>query len=185
MITSLSGFAAGLSVQSLRTLTDDPAITGRLDRLVVDLDNTIGQVRTSIFDLHTGDAVDTGVRAAVQAVVRQVAPVLGSAPDVRFSGPVDTLVHGAVIGEIEAVIREGLTVVAKHAQASQVIVELSADGGWLKVRLSDDGIGMKRPQRSSGLANLRHRAEHLGGSLRIEESAGGGTMLTWTIPIPD
>ena len=67
-------FAAGLSVQSLRALTDDPAIMDRLDRLVTDLDNTIGQVRTSIFDLHTGDAVDTGVRAAVLAVVRQVAP---------------------------------------------------------------------------------------------------------------
>ena len=90
-----------------------------------------------------------------------------------------------MIGEIEAVIREGLTNVAKHAQASQVILELIADGGWLTVRLSDDGIGMKQPPRSSGLANLRHRAERLGGSLRIEEHEGGGTILTWTIPIPD
>jgi len=98
---------------------------------------------------------------------------------------VDTLVHGAVIGEIEAVIREGLTNVGKHAQASQVVLELTADGGWLTVRVSDDGIGMKQPQRSSGLANLRRRAERLGGSLRSEDHVGGGTILTWTIPIPD
>ena len=103
----------------------------------------------------------------------------------RFTGPVDTLIHGTVIGEIEAVIREGMTNVAKHAQASQVTLEVSAASGWLSVRLSDDGIGMKQPQRSSGLGNLRHRAEGLGGSLTIEDHPGGGTMLTWTIPVPD
>ena len=178
-------FAAGLSLQGLAALTDDRAITARLDRLVADLDDTIGQVRTSIFHLQATETDDTGLRAAVLAVVRQVAPVLGSAPAVRFSGPVDTLIHGTVIGEIEAVIREGMTNVAKHAQASQVTLEVSAAGRWLTVRLSDDGIGMRQPQRGSGLGNLRHRAEGLGGSLTIEDHHGGGTMLTWTIPVAD
>jgi signal transduction histidine kinase len=54
---------------------------------------------------------------------------------------VDTLDHGTVIGEIEAVIREGMTNAAKHARASQVTLEVSAAEGWLTVRLSDDGIG--------------------------------------------
>jgi signal transduction histidine kinase len=111
--------------------------------------------------------------------------MLGFAPAVRFAGPVDTLVHGSVIGEIEAVCREGLTNVAKHAEASRVIVEMSADRGWLSIRISDDGVGMRQPVRSSGLGNLRQRAEVRGGSLTIETRPGGGTILTWTIPIPD
>jgi signal transduction histidine kinase len=156
-----------------------------LDRLVADLDDTIAQVRTSIFHLEAGDAGDPGLRVAVLAVVGQVAPVLGFVPAVRFAGPVDTLVHGSVIGEIEAVSREGLTNVAKHAKASQVTVDLSADRGWLSVRISDDGVGMRRPVRSSGLGNLRQRAEGRGGSLTINARRGGGTVLTWTIPIPD
>ena len=114
-----------------------------------------------------------------------MAPVLGFAPTVRFAGPVDTLIHGSVIGEIEAVSREGLTNVAKHAQASQVTLELSADRGWLSVRIFDDGVGMRQQVRSSGLDNLRQRAEGRGGSLTIEARPGGGTLLTWTIPIPD
>jgi signal transduction histidine kinase len=178
-------FAAGLSLQSLAAMTDNRAVTARLDRLGADLDDTIGQVRTSIFHLQATEVGETGLRAAVLAVVRQVAPMLGSVPAVRFSGPVDTLIHGTVIGEIEAVIREGMTNVAKHAQASQVTLEVSAARGWLTVRLSDDGIGMKQPQRGSGLGNLRHRAEGLGGSLTIEDHPDGGTMLTWTIPVPD
>jgi signal transduction histidine kinase len=178
-------FAAGLSVQSLAALTDDRAITARLDRLVANLDDTIGQVRTSIFHLQAGEAGDPGLRAAVLAVVGQVAPALGFAPAVRFSGPVDTLVHEKVIGEIEAVCREGLTNVAKHAQASQVTVKVSADRGWLSVRISDNGVGMGQSVRSSGLGNLRHRAEGLGGSLTIEDRLSGGTVLTWTILVPD
>ena len=178
-------FAAGLSVQSLSARTDDLAATARLDRLVSDLDDIIGQIRTSIFHLQAGEAGDPGLRVAVLAVVEQVAPVLGFVPAVRFAGPVDTLVHGTVIGEIEAVSREGLTNVAKHAQASQVSVEVSADRGWLSVRISDDGVGMKQPVRTSGLGNLKQRAESRGGSLTIEARPSGGTLLTWTIPIPD
>ena len=179
-------FAAGLSVQSLAALIDDRAVNARLDRLVADLDDTIAQVRTSIFHLEAGEAGDLGgLRAAVLAVVGQVAPMLGFAPAVRFAGPVDTLVHGSVIGEIQAVSREGLTNVAKHAQAGQVTVEMSADRGWLSIRISDDGVGMRQPVRSSGLGNLRQRAEVRGGSLTLETRPGGGTILTWTIPIPD
>ena len=178
-------FAAGLSAQSLAVTADDSAARARLDRLVSDLDDTIGQIRTSIFHLQAGEARDPGLRAAVLAVAAQVTPVLGFAPAVRFTGPVDTLVHGTVIGEIEAVSREGLTNVAKHARASQVTVEVSADRGWLSVRISDDGVGMRQPARSSGLENLRQRAEGRGGSLTIEARPSGGTLLTWTIPIPD
>ena len=178
-------FAAGLNVQSLAATTDDPAVTARLDRLVSDLDDTIGQIRTAVFHLEATEAADPGLRGAVLAVVSQVTPVLGFAPAVRFAGPVDTLIHGTVIGEIEAVSREGLTNVAKHAQASQVSVEVSADKGWLTVRISDDGVGMKPPVRGSGLGNLRQRAEGRGGSLMIEARPSGGTVLTWTIPIPD
>jgi signal transduction histidine kinase len=178
-------FAAGLSVQSLAALIDDQAVVVRLDRLVADLDDTIGQVRTSIFHLQAGEAGDPRLRAAVLAVVGQMTPVLGFAPAVRFAGPVDTLIHGTVIGEIEAVVREGLTNAARHAQARKVTLEVSADGGWLAVRISDDGVGMSQPVRSSGLGNLRHRAESLGGSLTIEDHPRGGTMLTWAIPVPD
>jgi signal transduction histidine kinase len=178
-------FATGLSVQSLALQTDDPVAAARLDRVVGDLDKTIEQVRTSIFQLQAGETGDPGLRTAVLAVVGQLVPTLGCAPSVRFTGPVETLIHGSVIGEIEAVTREGLTNVAKHAGASRVSLEVSAAAGWLSLRIVDDGVGLQDPHRSSGLDNLRHRAASLGGSSLIEDRPEGGTTLTWTIPIPD
>jgi signal transduction histidine kinase len=142
-------------VQSLAALSDDQAIAIRLNRLVADLDDAIAQVRTSIFHLRAGEAGDPGLRAAVLAVVGQLIPVLGFAPAVRFFGPVETLIHGAVIGEIEALTCEGMTNVARHAQASQVSLQVSADGRWFLVRISDDGVGMRQQVRSSGLETSR------------------------------
>ena len=112
--------------------------------------------------------------------------MLGFAPAVRFSGPVDTLIHGTVIGEIEAVIREGLTNVAKHAQASQVTLEVSADqrvarGATLRRRDRDEAAAAEQRTGQPPTSSRRPR--------RLTDDRGpppsGGTMLTWTIPIPD
>ena len=80
----------------------------------------------------------------------QVTPALTFVPSVRFTGPVDTLIHGAVIGDVEAVVREGVTNVAKHARASEVSVQVSAEGGWLSVDISDNGVGIGSPNRPAG-----------------------------------
>ncbi len=177
-------FAAGLSVQSMATVSGDKGFGPRLSQIVEDIDDTIRQIRTSIFQLRAPLESSPGLRSAVLSVVRQVVPLLGFEPGVRFSGPMDTLVHGGAIAEIEAVVREGLTNVAKHANATEAIVELIADGDGLLVTVLDNGVGIGTPNRNSGLANLRRRAENLGGTLRIDSRPTGGTGLQWLIPLP-
>jgi two-component system, NarL family, sensor histidine kinase DevS len=52
--------------------------------------------------------------------------------------------------------------------------------------VSDDGKGLGESTRRSGLANLKERAELLGGSFRVEPtepSTGRGTRLTWRVPL--
>ncbi|MGH6657951.1 MAG: hypothetical protein ACRDVE_22405, partial [Actinocrinis sp.] len=46
----------------------------------------------------------------------------------------------------------------------------------------DDGVGIPRDGRRSGLANMRERAEQLGGAFSVQPGQGGGTVLTWTAP---
>ena len=98
-----------------------------------------------------------------------------------------------VIDDVVAVLREGLTNVARHAGASQVAVTLRYSAGELLLELIDDGVGMGDTQRRSGLANLRERAERRGGSLAhrrnrrrwpgANENQVRGTMLRWSIPL--
>jgi two-component system sensor histidine kinase DevS len=46
--------------------------------------------------------------------------------------------------------------------------------------IQDNGCGFEEPARVSGLANMRHRAEMLGGSCTIRSTPGEGTRITWS-----
>ena len=177
-------FAARLTIQSVAAGIDSgPA--QQLGRSVHGINDTIRQIRTSIFQLASPDHAEQTLRAAVLAVLRDVAPLLGFEPSVRFVGPVDTLAGGAVINEIEAVVREAVTNAAKHARPSKVTVQITAESDTLWVDISDNGIGVSLhpARRSSGLRNLRRRAENLEGTLSITRRNPTGTQLRWVIPI--
>ena len=173
-------FAAGLSMQSLASAIGQPEHAQRLGRIVDDLDETIRQIRSSIFELQNPPTLPRGVRATVLAVAEQLTPLLGFQPTVRFVGPVDTLVDGAVVADVEAVVREGMTNVAKHARATTLEVAVLADASSLSVTIRDNGVGIGDPGRHSGLRNLRARAEKHSGALVVQLGESGGTELRWT-----
>jgi len=81
------------------------------------------------------------------------------------------------------VLREALTNVARHAHAPATSIDLAAGDSELVLRVNDDGVGMGDTTRRSGLANLRKRAQALGGSFTINQPPGGGTRLEWRVPL--
>ncbi|MGI8626840.1 MAG: sensor histidine kinase [Geodermatophilaceae bacterium] len=156
-----------------------------------DIDETIRQTRTSIFQLRGPLGPETGtVRIRLLAVAAEVSPLLGFEPQVRFSGPIDAVVPEPVVDDLVAVLREALTNTARHAKAHRVEVDVDATITGLALRVSDDGIGLGDTQRRSGLANLRQRAELNGGSFTVATGRSDdspptheGTRLRWTIPL--
>ena len=176
-------FATGLGVQSMASgLTAGP-LRERLGRAVDELDETIRQIRTSIFALRDARVSVASVRDAALDLFAELEPVLGFRPDVSFSGPLDTLVDDHLVDDVTAVLREALTNVAKHAQARQVGVVVAVAEGRLRVEVLDDGVGLVQPSPHSGLANLRARAEQYGGALDVDNGDEGGLRLEWTIPL--
>jgi signal transduction histidine kinase len=175
-------FAVGLGLQSTAGRANEPAIRARLAQAVEELDETISQIRTTIFDLH--DAIpDNRLRSRVKAVVEELEPVLGVHLQLAWFGPLDTLVDSSLITDVEAVVREAMTNVARHAQASTLRVTINADTDRLTVDVSDDGVGIGDSARRSGLANLKNRAHSRGGTLTLENQKQGGLRLQWSIPL--
>jgi signal transduction histidine kinase len=175
-------FAAGLSLQSIAATVDDEAVDQRLTRTVDELDETIRQIRTTIFELQEESTRSLGSTAI--AVVDQLAPLLPVCPEVQLVGPLDTISDEAIIADVEAVLRESLTNVAKHAQATQIRVFVEADTAHLAVTVIDNGIGLGQGTRRSGLANLNRRAERHAGRLDVGNySSEGGLQLQWSIPL--
>jgi len=177
-------FGAGLTIQGTATMIGDPGVRGRLAETISTLDETISSIRTSIFESPDPHPVLTPVRPRVRGVLATLTPVLGFAPLLQLDGPLDTMLDEALATEVEAVLRESLTNVAKHARARHASVSLVTDGSLLCLTVADDGVGLGPSQRRSGLSNLRERAERLGGYLELERSTEGGLLVRWTIPLP-
>lgn len=178
-------FAIGLSIQGLSASAADANVAEALGAFVDDLDETIGQIRSSIFELG-GAASGQGIRSRVLDMVDQLTDVVGSTPVVIFNGPVERVVNGASAEQLLAALREGLINVGRHASATSVEVRLSATDERCKLQVIDDGIGFDaetRRQGGTGLAILAKRAARLGGSFGIEESGSGGTGMTWQFPV--
>lgn len=88
-----------------------------------------------------------------------------------------------MLTEVEAVLRESLTNIRRHASATTAEVEVRVTSQRLTVTVTDNGRGLTANEASSGLSNLRSRAEHHGGTLALENPTRGGLRLRWSIPI--
>ena len=96
---------------------------------------------------------------------------------------------GARATAVFRIFQEALTNVAKHAQATLVVVRLHVDDGWITLEVTDDGRGIPpagAPTSSSlGVLGMRERARLFGGTVDLRDAPGGGTTLLAKIPCPD
>jgi signal transduction histidine kinase len=177
-------FATGMSLQGVTALMRDSETVRRVEQAVDALDETIRDIRSTIFSLQSrGEAQPPSLRTRILAVVDEMAEPLGFPPSLRMAGPLDSLVPDAIAGQLLAALREALANAAKHAAASRVDVTVEA-GPDLVLLVKDNGTGLKKTSRRSGLANLADRAAKSGGALRAEAANGDGTELEWRVPLP-
>jgi signal transduction histidine kinase len=175
-------FAAGLSLQSVAMGLGHGRARDRILATVADLDATISQIRSTIFELHDQRATGPdGLRARLVDVAADAAKALGFDPSVRFDGPVDT-VPPETADDLVAVLREALTNVARHARARSASIELSVGREQVNLCVHDDGIGITTTSRASGLANMRRRAERHQGECQVAPRLPSGTTVRWTVP---
>ena len=82
--------------------------------------------------------------------------------------------------QVFLLFREAAHNIARHANATQVRIEAEWKSKRLHLRIEDDGCGfdVAATTAGNGLANLRHRAEKIGGTLKIMSEPGKGTRVT-------
>jgi len=120
------------------------------------------------------DLTRGGLRAGVDAVAERLAlPVEVDVPAQRLPADVEANAY--------FVVAEALTNVLKHARAECAQVRASIDDGTLRVEVRDDGIGGADPS-GHGLVGMSDRVAALGGRLAVDSPAGGGTVVTATLP---
>ncbi|SDN98491.1 GAF domain-containing protein [Geodermatophilus sp. DSM 45219] len=176
-------FATGLALDRVsRSLEEErPETAAALAERVDELDGTIARIRSAIFELHEADdASPDAVRTRIVDVVRSITGGQGLRPDVRLRGEDD--LPPALLPDVIAVVRELVTNVVRHAQATRVTVTVTVDAE-VRVVVTDNGVGLPAVAVRSGLTNLADRAERHGG--RLTTSTGPkGTQIRWNVPMP-
>jgi signal transduction histidine kinase len=179
-------YAIGLSLQAA-ALHLPPEYADRLESLVDALDDAIREIRTSIFALHPPRLGTSGLRRAVNERVKEATRLLGFPPKLRLEGPLDAVADPDVAAECLATLQEALSNVVRHSRATNVEVELVAEGGALRLVVTDDGVGLPADageRGGSGLHNVVERAARLGGYAEYHRGSGGvGTVLVWSVPL--
>lgn len=177
-------FAAGLSLQSTALMSNQPIVTERLEQTVSDLDVTIRQVRTAIFQLGRTLSAPS-IRAELLAVRVESARALGFEPLCELRGPIDSAVPPRTGEHLVLAMREALSNVARHARASHAEVLVAVDSERVRLEVIDDGVGIATGASSTGhgLRNLTERAVSLGGTFTIGAGPDGGTVAVWEVPL--
>jgi signal transduction histidine kinase len=178
-------FAAGMTLQTVLKMTEKTAVRDRVSHVVADLDDTIKVIRSTIFALqeHESAGHSGGLRAQVLQVCQDSTDLLGFAPAVRFTGPIDYQAPEQAVEHVVAVTREALSNTARHSGAPRVAVDLETGDGLLRLRITDNGVGSSVDSRRSGLANMEDRARDLGGMFTAGPGENGGTEIRWEIPL--
>jgi signal transduction histidine kinase len=176
-------FATGMGLQSLVGRMEETDLRVRLQQAVDELDETIREIRITIFDLEARDAEKDGLRTRVLSLTGEATATLGFAPKVHMDGPLEAATDAATQEELLKTLREALSNVVRHANASSVEVLLRAASGTITLRVADNGVGLPKDARHGhGLDNMQTRAESLGGVCEVSARRGGGTIVTWRVP---
>jgi signal transduction histidine kinase len=174
-------FAIAMTLMSVMKITQKRDVAIRVQRAVDDLDDTIRQVRSTVFALQRSPDDERTLRSRVHDVIDGAG--LESAPAVRLEGLLDTTVDEATGEHLVAVLREALSNVARHAHATRVDVSVSVGRSELALLVADNGVGIPPGGRRSGLRNMADRAGELGGSFEVRDREEGGTVLEWRVPV--
>ncbi|MFI5034670.1 MAG: GAF domain-containing protein [Acidimicrobiales bacterium] len=174
-------FGVGLSLQIALGLEMDDAVRERINHCVDELDVTLRDIRTTIFEIDQDDDESGSPSERVEALADEVRSRLGIEVAVEMPADFDRLVSAHSAHHAVQALREALSNVARHSRARAARVTVAVDDDLVILTVADDGVGFSSaagPGR--GLRNLSARAAQMGGSFEVEAAPGHGTLVRWT-----
>ena len=203
-------FAAGMQLDATKQKVSEEQlevseVIHALDLSLASIDEAVRQIRAIVHNLREPDS-NVGLVERIRRESSLSRSFLGFAPSLLISVDgqavneqaesedclvelVDSRVDDSRSDDAVAVVREGLSNIARHAHATAgaVSVDLHGDtnSGSLTVSIADDGVVIDPEHtRNSGLANMAERARLNGGTFTLGTGLEGkGTRITWRVPL--
>jgi signal transduction histidine kinase len=186
-------YAAGLHLeQAAAELGDEPRTTrDRIGTVMGELNRITGDIRSTIFDLRSGELEARDAEAIVMAVADELQAHTLVKLELRSEGLFKPRLRADQAEQLRHIVIEAFSNVLRHAHADSVTVRMACTERRFTLEIRDDGIGFDadvstergRRGRAQGLVNIRRRAELLGATLSVESTPGRGTALSLTMPV--
>lgn len=148
---------------------------------------SLEEIRKVIFNLRPMALDDLGLIPTLRKFIYDFEEKMRIRTLIETRGKEHRL-SSAMEAAIYRLVQEALTNVAKHAQASYVVVEMTYQAQMVKIVVQDNGCGLrldqleKKSQDHFGIIGMRERVELLDGRMEIESALNDGTKIIIHIP---
>ena len=181
-------YSAGLALEDAdHLIAEDPDLAQqRLHTIMGTLNQTIDDIRGYIFDLQPAPLCE--LQAGLRSLVRNLRLDTMLEVDFQLTEHCPRQLTPQQIANLTQIAREALRNVVQHAEARRVVVRLDCDDHRMCLTVTDDGKGLdpaspaSAGRRGWGIANMRARAELMGGQFTLDSVPGQGVRLTVTAP---
>ena len=175
------------SADALLETPNPPRAAETVRRALLLTRSALEEARRSVVDLRSTPLAGRGLIGALRDLPSEIGESHGNSVPIAIESNGFTMsLPSAVEVGLYHIVREALTNVVRHANATAASVRLEEEGGRVNVCIADDGVGFdvaRLPAHRFGLLGMSERARLLGGELRITSAPGAGTTLDVNVPI--
>lgn len=145
----------------------------------------LGELRRTVAMLRAPVEEDLPLEQALPKLADQVREVSGIRVYLELGDRLEPL-PAAYRQALYRAAQEGLTNIQRHSQASEAWLHLDQQDGNITLLVGDNGVGVfgTTSHKGFGLTGLKERAALLDGEFFVDPRPGGGTQLTFRIPMP-
>lgn len=180
-------YSVGLQLSSiLRRVPDLPEETrAGLNEAVSSLNDAMSDIRRYVMDLRPADFTGD-LTESLASLARLFESTSGITATLRVGEDIPILDESTSV-EMFLLVREALSNVRRHAQATEVALTLARQDGALTMTIADNGVGFdaasQRRDSQFGLRNMDTRARLMGGTFDLRSTPGDGTTVCVTLPL--
>ena len=154
-------------------------------RILEVINEAIAQTRSLARGLHPVEPEPNGLMVALQALADRTRKTFHVRCHFNSRQPV-MIKDNIIATHLFRIAQEAITNAIKHGKSGRIGISLTGTADRINLAITDNGAGMPaRPQKKSGsgLRIMHYRAGMIGGSVAIQQAAGGGTTIVCTVPL--
>ena len=180
--------AVGCASASLRSdlaahgIAEEAALAAEVTELI---EQGVAQIRDLARGLMPVQMYEAGLAAALEQLAASVSKLQNTTCRLEDGGQVRVEAPSVAI-HLYRIAQEAVHNAIRHGNARAIDISLQKNGPMAMLSIQDDGCGVSRaPARSDGMgiSIMKYRSRLIGGSLEIDESKTGGTIVRCTFPL--